>query len=189
MSEQGETGETGDRGERGPLGDTGRTGFTGRTGEAGTIGPIGIMGERGPVGDHGQHGDKGAHGMQGETGPRGQKGRSVTFWQMLAVFVVVIAVFVGLSYRTEIQQHQIQAAQKVAEANTANIIRTRIDSCYAGIAYVQKQNAQYDALIAIEKSLASDPTSTELGTRIAKARIRAYTNFKTAIPPNACPPR
>jgi len=147
------------------------------------------MPERGARGPTGRRGSAGPPGDIGDTGAQGEKGRSVTFWQMLAMFLVTVAVFVGLSYRTEVQQRQIQMQQKVAEENTANIIRTRIDSCYAGVAYVQRQNEQYDALIAIETSLANDPKSTKLGTRIARARIRAYMNFKTPLPPHPCPPR
>lgn len=145
--------------------------------------------ERGPTGDHGQHGDVGDKGQRGERGLTGKTGKSLTRAQTL----IILGIFVGSGvlglWRVQVQQDQIRAQQTVIQANTDNIIKTRTDNCYAGIAYIQRLNEQYDALIAIETSLRDDPDATELGVRVAKARINAYRNFKTPIPANACPPR
>ncbi|HEU4539664.1 MAG TPA: hypothetical protein VFR23_00930 [Jiangellaceae bacterium] len=141
--------------DRGPAGEAG---VAGRQGEAGVAGPQGEAGLRGPTG-------MGAVGAAGPVGKQGTRGTSLSTTQVIVVFLFVVAAFVVLSVRTEVQQRQISR-------NAERIEQVFYEQCKIRNVATERQNALLDAAIEAERRKPKpDPK-----------RIADLTAFKGATP-------
>ena len=109
----------------------------------------------------GPRGDVGETGATGKTGARGESSPYLGKRQTLALAAFIVAAFLLLSVRSEINTDRISA-------NAARITMTQQVTCESGLEILVKFNRQQDALIAIEQANPNvDPTTQA-------ARIRAY---------------
>ena len=106
-------------------------------------------------------------GERGATGATGARGRGLSVLQTLAVFLIVVLVSLVLSWRSQIQQRQIQV-------NTADIVQANYARCMSGVLILSRFNEQQDALAGIERELAREPGVSAAGVRAAAARVKAY---------------
>lgn len=146
-----------------------------------TDGRFGRPGEQGLTGVTGAAGAAGARGQRGEQGDRG---RSLTVWQAMAMFFLILIIGITLSVRTERQQQQI-------ERNTRSLLVQRYEGCLNGVKTLETFNTQQRTLAEIERDLAKDPQASPAGQRAAAKRIRAYEDAIIPLGPKPCgdPPR
>jgi hypothetical protein len=151
------------------MGDHGQAGGIG---DRGIPGPQGVMGETGDTGVRGGKGEPGDTGSRGGKGDKGDRGRSLTWWQAIAMFFIVLVVAVVLSYRNELQQRKIEQQQREIAANAQHIAEARYQGCLGGVAILDRFNKQMEALAQIERDLTVK--ASPAGKRIGTARIKAY---------------
>jgi hypothetical protein len=92
-------------------------------------------------------------GLQGEQGAPGKNASPFSRLQTLVLFLFVVAVFLLLGWRTEVNQREIQLAQW--------------NSCTNGVRIITIFNRQQQDLADIERTQKLDPT-------LAQRRIEIY---------------
>jgi hypothetical protein len=161
-------------------------------GESEIIPVVSVPGERGKQGDPGQQGGEGPRGLggfRGLTGATGSPGPAMSRGQAVAMFGLIVLVGALLTVLLTAQTRELGRQLDLIQANAVALEAQRVERCYAGVEFVERTNAQYDALIGIERILAEDPEVSRAGRKAAADRLKAYQRFKTELPANPCPPR
>jgi hypothetical protein len=114
----GRPGAEGARGAEGRAGAEGRVGAAGETGDRGEVGFTGPSGLRGTDGMDGLQGRPGETGHDGSAGPVGMRGNDappvLSRLQTFALFLFVVACFVALAWRTQINIDDTREGARVA---------------------------------------------------------------------------
>lgn len=193
QGDPGQQGNPGIQGDQGLRGDPGVRGDRGRAGSQGVAGEQGLSGMQGAEGAEGHTGAQGVSGVQGDDGKTGEQGvqgvrgkAAIPFsrLQALAMFMLICITGAVLTWIGSEQNKRIESQQHEIFVNAEKIRDAAYEGCVGGLVTVRNFNAQQDALAAIEQSLANDPAVTDVGLRIAKARIRVYKAGKIALPPD-----